>query len=123
MTVRLIPLLLLVLAVTVGPTLPVGRALATEETGIATMIANAKTPQDHEAIAAYYDKQAAEARAKADEHRKMGEAYKKGGGALASKTHFHEHCEALTRSYLSEAKDYEALAATHRAMAKAAAKK
>jgi len=84
------------------------------------MIATMKTPADHEAIAVYFDKQAADAKAKAEEHRKMGEAYKKGGGALAAKTHFHEHCEALVRSYTAEAKEYEALAASHRDMAKAA---
>ena len=86
---------------------------------IAEMISSAKTPADHEAIAAYYDGEAKEARQKADEHRKMGEAYKKGGGALAGKTYFHEHCEALTRSYTAEAKENESLAAAHRQMAKA----
>ena len=85
---------------------------------IAEMISSAKTPADHEAIAAYYDGEAKEAQQKADEHRKMGEAYKKGGGALAGKTHFHEHCEALVRSYTAEAKEYESLAAAHRQMAK-----
>jgi hypothetical protein len=52
----------------------------------------------------------------------MGEDYKKAGGALASKTHFHEHCESLVRSFESEAKDYTAMAAAHRQMAKAAKK-
>jgi len=87
---------------------------------IAEMIGSAKTPADHEAIAAYYDGQAKEARQKAEEHRKMGEAYKKGGGALAGKTHFYEHCEVLTRNYTSDANQYEALAAAHRQKAKAA---
>jgi len=99
---------------------PALAADAAQPADIEKMIASAKTPADHEAIAAYYDKQAAEARAKAEEHRRMGEDYKRGGGALAEKTHFHEHCEALTRSYNQAAKDYEALAAAHRDMAKKA---
>jgi len=47
-------------------------------------------------------------------------AAKKGGGALAQKTYFHEHCEALLKSYTAEAKEYRELAAAHREMAKAA---
>jgi ribulose kinase len=94
------------------------RAVPAHGADIAEMISSAKTPADHEAIAGYYEGQAKEARQKAEEHRKMGETYKKGGGALAAKTHFHEHCEALARSYTAEAKEYEALAAAHRDMAK-----
>jgi hypothetical protein len=84
------------------------------------MIATAKTPADHEAIAKWYDDQAAEAQKKADEHKKMGEEYKKALGGVGSKTHFHEHCEALVKNYTAEAKEYRALAAAHREMAKAA---
>ena len=87
---------------------------------IDAQIAAAKTPADHEAIAAWYDTQAKEAQDKAAEHQKMGDAYKQGGGALAHKTNFHQHCEALVKSYTAEAKEYRALAAEHRAMAKAA---
>jgi hypothetical protein len=50
----------------------------------------------------------------------MGEAYKKAGGALAGKTHFYEHCDALVTHYSGEAKEYRALAAAHREMAKSA---
>jgi ribulose kinase len=109
-----VPLLALGIAVAV----PGMRAVPAHGADIEEMISSAKTPADHEAIASYYEGQAKEARQKAEEHRKMGEAYKKGGGALAAKTHFHEHCEALTRSYNAEAKEYEALAASHRDMAK-----
>ena len=41
------------------------------------MIANAKTPADHEAIAAYYDQQAAEAKKKAALHRNTADTYRK----------------------------------------------
>ena len=85
------------------------------------MIASAKTPADHEAIAAYYDGQAKELRQKVEEHRKMGAAYKReGGGALLHKTHFDEHCATLTRIYNAGAKEYNALATAHREMAKRA---
>src|SRR5262249_45663993 len=83
-------------------------------------IAAAKTADEHEAIAKWYDDQAKEAEDKAAEHRKMGEAYKKEPGAIASKTHFHEHCEVLTRNFTAEAKEYRALAAAHRERAKEA---
>lgn len=66
--------------------LPVPGRAAGEPVDIEKMILEAKTPADHEAIAAYYDQQAADARAKAAEHRKMGESYRKAGGALQHKS-------------------------------------
>jgi hypothetical protein len=86
-------------------------------------IAAAKTAADHEEIAKWYDDQAKDAEAKAEEHRKMGEAYKKEPGPFGmTKLHFHQHCETLTKSYTAEAKEYRALAAAHREMAKKAPK-
>ncbi|MFN8545207.1 MAG: hypothetical protein U0807_13520 [Candidatus Binatia bacterium] len=98
--------------------LPQVRAAAAEESSIEKRIETARTAADHEAIAGYYEREAKEAHAKAAEHRKMGVEYKKAGGAFAAKTHFHEHCEALVRSYESLAKENEALAAAHHEMAK-----
>ncbi len=108
------------LAVIAALVLPAARAGAAEEVDIEKLISTAKTPADHEAIAAYYDKEAAAAKGKAEVHRKMGEDYKKAGGAAALKTHFHEHCESLVRIYEAAAKDYAAMAASHREMAKSA---
>lgn len=99
---------------------PTIRAAADQEVDVEKMIQTAKTRADHEALAVYYDKLAAEAKANAEKHRKMGEDYKKGGGPMASKTHFHEHCEAITRSYESAAKEYGEMAKGHRQMAKEA---
>ena len=107
-------------ALLVALALPVPGRAAGEPVDIDKMITDAKTPADHEAIAVYYDQQAADARAKAAEHRKMGDSYRKAGGALQHKTHFHEHCEALVREYDAAARDYAAMAAAHRQMAKAA---
>jgi hypothetical protein len=110
-------LTLFAMAIALG--MPGGWAAPAQAADIEQMIVSAKTPADHEAIAAYYDQQAKEARDKAELHRKMGQDYKKAGGALAHKTHFHEHCEALTAGYERAAKDFAALAAAHREMVKA----
>jgi hypothetical protein len=87
---------------------------------IEKMIANAKTPDDHRAIADYYQREADEMKAKAAEHTKMAKEYRT--GPFGSKTHFHEHCETLARLYQNEAKEYAALAEAHRQMAAKAAK-
>src|SRR5262250_2316003 len=117
---RLGALCVAVLALVSVLAVPPPRARAAEEMDIDKMIESAKTPADHEAIAAYYDHEAAAARAKAEEHRKMGEDYKKAGGALTHKTHFDEHCQSLVRIYEGAAKENAALAAAHRQMAKQA---
>jgi hypothetical protein len=95
-------------------------SFAAEDFDVDKAIATAKTPADHEAIAAYYDKEAAEAQAKADSHSKMGEDYKKLGGAATEKVHLELHCDRLAKSYARAAKEAKALAAAHRAMAKQA---
>jgi hypothetical protein len=95
-------------------------ARAGSDTSIDSKIAAAKTPGDHEAIAAYYDKQAARAQAKADQHHKMAAAYKKLGGAVIEKMHVDQHCDALAASYEGIVKESKALAEAHRAMAKEA---
>jgi len=88
------------------------------------LIANAKTPEDHQKLAAYYRDLAAQAKAQAAEHEKMVEAYNQnplshppekataGGPA--------EHCRTLIRLYNDEAKEDLALADQHEQMAKAA---
>jgi hypothetical protein len=101
--------------------LPTMQAAAADCSGIDAKITAAKTAADHDAIAACYDDMAKEAQAKVAEHKKMAQAYGMGGvGHQATKTHFHQHCEALIRSYEAEAKEYTALAAAHRDLAKKA---
>jgi len=97
---------------------PVSRAIAAGESDIEAKIAAAKTPADHDAIAAYYEQQAADARTKIDEHKKMAADYKK--MPHNSKVHFDQHCAALSRDYASAAKEYDALAKAHHQMAKQA---
>src|SRR5437870_6809407 len=110
---KLVGVALLVLGlVGVLPPMWARRAQAAD---IGEKIAAAKTAADHEEIAKWYDSQAKEAQDKAEEHRKMGEAYKKEPGPFGvTKLHFHQHCETLTKSYAAEAKEYRALAAAHR---------
>lgn len=76
------------------------------------MITSAKTPADHEAIAAYYDTEAAENEKKARLHELNKNMY--------SKADFSAHCNALIGAYQNAAKEDKALAADHRKMAKKA---
>jgi hypothetical protein len=82
------------------------------------MVTEAKTPADHEKLAKMYDAEAAKARASAETHRKMAEAYRKAGGAWVEKLHFDQHCDGLVKSYTAAAEAYEALAKGEREMAK-----
>lgn len=97
---------------------PAYRAAAADDADIEAKIAAAKTPADHEAIAAYYEGQAADLRAKVATHNKMGADYKK--LPHNNKVHFDQHCTSLARDYTAAAKEYDALAKAHHAMAKQA---
>jgi len=101
--------------------LPTMQARAADCSGLDAKISAAKTAADHDTIAACYGDMAKDAKAKADEHKNMAKAYSMSSvGNQATKTHFHQHCEALIRSYEAEAKEYDALAKAHRQMAKTA---
>src|SRR5215813_9574605 len=95
----------IVAIVTAGVVLPIGSAQ--EGKSIEQMITEAKTPADHEAIAAYYDKEAQEARKKRAEHQKMKEWYE--GTPAMSKGGFSTHCDSLISLDDKTAKQYEAL--------------
>ncbi len=77
----------------------------------------ARTPADHEALAEYYVKEAAAARAKAEDHRNMAKRYGswppsgRGGASWAA------HCDAAASSYADIARRYDTMAAEHRQMA------
>ena len=100
--------------------MPAVQASGADCSGIEAKIAAAKTAADHDAIAACYDDLAKEARAKAAEHKAMGEAYRKAGGAAAAKLGMLQHCDYFTKAFGNEAKTYEEMAAAHRQMAKKA---
>ena len=77
-------------------------------------IAAASTPADHQALAAGYEQQAADARAHARHHTAMGKNYQSDKWRVLG-----EHCEQLAKLYEAQAKEYDALAAAHAAAAKA----
>ena len=92
---------------------------AEEHDDMAMMIENAKTAADHEKIAKHYDMEAAEAKKQAELHRKMEKSYSVGPFAgKGTPTPMPQHCAALAKYYEEAAKEYTALAAAHRQMAK-----
>ena len=88
---------------------------------IVQKIETAKTAADHEAIASYYDAQAAAAKSNAEMHRKMASTYKVGGTAGKGVTvDLPQHCQNLAKESDEEAANFAALAKAHREMAKTA---
>jgi hypothetical protein len=103
---------------------PTFTAAAADDKNLEELVQNAKTAADHEAIAKLYDDEAAMARKKAAEHRKMGAEYTHfaAGGTKGQLAHFDmpKHCSSLVKSYENAAKEAEAMAAAHREAAKLA---
>ena len=75
------------------------------------MIAQAKTPEDHGKIAAYYRAEAARLKQDAEVHRDDAGIYGKGQGAT--------HCTNLAKLDEQAAKEADALASIHDKLAKA----
>jgi hypothetical protein len=98
--------------------LPTQGAGAQEQFDLGTAMMGAKTPADHERIATSYDKESAEAKAKAAEHQKLMKAY----ANLAGQDHFRmeDHCQKLAQSFESIATAHTSLAGAHRQMAREA---
>ncbi len=117
-TWKIISVAMTVLAITGLSYLPFSSAA--EETNIEQMIEQAKTPADHEALAAYYEKEAQAAKAKYELHKKMETAYSK-FPSLKQKSNVLFHCDTLAKDYETMAKQYEMLAQVHKEMAKEAA--
>lgn len=80
----------------------------------------ARTRGDHEALVKYYNGEAAAARAKVVEHRKMATSYQgmisggRGGGSMSA------HCYAIASSFEGIAAQYDGMAAGHKQMAEQA---
>ena len=79
---------------------------------------------DHAALAAWYDKEAAQLRQQANDERAMAEAYRKNPISAHDKPMtFHkldqaQHCDTLAYLYTKAAEEDDALAQAHRDMAK-----
>jgi hypothetical protein len=80
------------------------------------LVESASTPKDHAALARYYEGKAAHARKEAESHRAMGKTYS--GAKPPQVAAMKEHCDKLAAAAESEAKEYDALAAAHKDMAK-----
>jgi hypothetical protein len=85
-------------------------------------VKNAKTPEQHQAIADAYAKEAESLRAQALAHRHMDSYYAE-PGYRSGKLGLTRHCRALEQSLTAAANDADALAKAHREMAAAEAKK
>jgi hypothetical protein len=121
---RIVSLTLAMLALVAVFYVPTQRADAqpAEKFDLEKAIAGAKTPADHEAIASYYDREAATAKDKAAEHRRLAETYRTlAASGRAPLQPMGIHCQQLAQTYESAAADNVALAAGHRQMAKEAA--
>jgi hypothetical protein len=103
---------------------PSQRAGAQEKFDLEKAIAGAKTKADHEAIASHYAQEAAIAKDKAAEHRRLAETYRT--LAVSGRTPLQPmgmHCQQLAQTYESIASDNAALATAHRQMAQEATQK
>jgi hypothetical protein len=96
-------------------TVPIMRAVAQEDhvvtdANLQQKVKSAKTAGDHEMIAEYYDKEAADNQQKAELHKTMRNVYFKGPMPA--------HCYYLAKAYQQAADQDKALAAAERKMAK-----
>jgi hypothetical protein len=96
----------------------VAQSAAVTDDNLAQSIANAKTAADQEAVAAYYDQEAADAKKKADLHRNVADTYKKLN--IAKPVGMVNMCKGLVNYWDKVADQAKDLAKAHREMAKAA---
>ena len=82
------------------------------------MIASAKTPAEHEAIAAFYEQQATDAKKKAKLHRNTADTYRKLN--ISKPVGMAEMCDGIAAMWDKIAADSSRAAEAHREMAKGA---
>jgi len=88
-------------------------------------VTEAKTPADHEAIASYYEKEAATAKDKAEEHHRLAEIYRNRSVSPRGQVQptMANHCQQMAENFESIATENTALAKAHQQMAQEAAQK
>jgi hypothetical protein len=111
-------MLLLLGAATLPTTRAIAQPAAVTDDNLDQAITNAKSPADHEAIAAYYDQEAAETKKKADLHRRAAESYRKMN--IAKPVGMANMCDGVAAMWDKLAADYSKLAKDHQEMAKKA---
>ena len=114
-------LLAALLVLLAAASLPVIRAADVEQAVVTDdnldqMIASAKTPADHDAIAAFYAQEAADAKKKSALHRNSADTYRK--LKIAKPVYMAEMCDGLAKYWDDVAKGAEKLAKAHQDMAK-----
>jgi hypothetical protein len=92
---------------------------------LSTLIADAKTPAEHERIARFYEAKALDYQAQANEHAAMIAAYKANSSLSNNKNQAATigHCEYFAEKFSSLAAEERGLSAEHEQMARAAAQK
>lgn len=88
------------------------------EDNLDQIVASATTPADHETIAAYYERQAADAKKKAELHRNVAKTYR--DLKIPKPVYMAEMCDNIAAMCDKIAADQEKLANAHREMAKEA---
>jgi type III secretory pathway component EscR len=99
----------------------VASAATVTDANVAELTATAKTAADHEALAAYYRKEAKEASANAEFHENMLQRWNAAPGKQSFNA-MKPHCQRLIDAYQEAAESYEALAKLHTQLAKEAQK-
>ena len=82
------------------------------------VVETADTKAEHEALANYYEREAADARKLANRHKSMGRAYV--GGKSMNNQAMSSHCNKIAEQQEAIAKEYEEMAKMHRDEAKQA---
>ncbi len=98
-----------------------GQRLAKKD--LHALLMNAKTPQDHQKLAAHYRAEAERLSSEAKEHDEMADMYRKNPNPLAAKHPYaagEQHCRDIAERYRESAAKMQALAALHDDMAKKA---
>lgn len=75
------------------------------------VIEMAHTPGDHAALSTYYRAKAADARAEAAQHEKMGRTYNV--GKITQGQQMKQHCNKIAANFTSMASEYDAMAKLH----------
>jgi hypothetical protein len=115
----LLATVLVLFAATSLPTIRAGaqQALITDD-NLDQMIASAKKPAEHDAIATFYEQQAADAKKKAELHRNTADTYRK--LKISKPVDMAEMCDGIAAMWEKIAADNSRLAKAHREMAKQA---
>lgn len=86
---------------------------------IVDKVANARTAADHEAVAGWFEQEAARFDAQAALHEKLARTYRTGGAPKgARRDTMARHCDRLVKEYKDAARTNREMAAMHRQMAK-----